>query len=118
VRLKKGDFLGREAAARIKEAGVARRLCCMTADDPSLLLLGKEALLDGDRPLGYVTSAGYGATTGESILYGYLPVSHAEPGTALSVWFEGRAHPVTVAAEPLFDPAGERMKAVAAPAPA
>ena len=52
---------------------------------------------------------------GESILYGYLPVSHAEPGTRLSVWSEGAAHPVTVSTEPLFDPANERMKDVAAP---
>ena len=43
VRLKKGDFLGREA------------------------------LLDGDHVLGYVTSANYGGTVGESISYGCLP---------------------------------------------
>src|SRR4051794_36124452 len=120
VRLgKDADFIGREAAAAIKERGVERRLCCTVADDPARLLVGKEALLDEDgRPLGYVTSAGYGATVGESILYGYVPVSHAEPGTALKVWSEGAAHPVTVSAEPLFDRAGERMKDVAAPAAA
>src|SRR4051794_23263642 len=119
VRLnKEADFIGREAAAAIKERGVERKLCCMVADDPARLLVGKEALLDGDRALGYVTSAGYGATVGESILYGYLPVSHSEVGTTLSVWAEGAAHPVTVAAEPLFDPANERLRDVAAPAPA
>jgi dimethylglycine oxidase len=119
VRLgKDADFIGREAAAAIKERGVERKLCCMVAEDPALLLVGKEALLDGGRPLGYVTSAGYGATVGESILYGHLPVSHAEVGTTLSVWTEGRAHPVTVSAEPLFDPANERLRDVAAPAAA
>jgi glycine cleavage system aminomethyltransferase T len=65
-----------------------------------------------------VTSAGYGATVEESILYGYLPVGHAEIGTTLSVWADGAAHPVTVSAEPLFDPANERLKDVAAPAAA
>jgi dimethylglycine oxidase len=115
VRFKKdADFIGREAAAAIKERGVERKLCCMVADDPARLLVGKEPLLDGDRPLSYVTSAGYGATVGESILYGYLPVSHAEPGTRLSVWADGAAHPVTVSTEPLFDRAGERLKDVAA----
>ena len=87
----------------------------MVTDDPARLLVGKEALLDGDTPLGYVTSAGYGATVGESILYGYLPVSHAEPGTRLSVWSEGAAHPVTVS-EPLFDPEMARLRDVAAAA--
>jgi dimethylglycine oxidase len=116
VRLgKDADFIGRDAAAAIKERGVERKLCCMVADDPARLLVGNEALLDDDdRPLGYVTSAGYGATVGESILYGYVPVAFAEVGTALRVWSEGRAHPVTVSAEPLFDPAGERLKDVGA----
>jgi glycine cleavage system aminomethyltransferase T len=87
----------------------------MVADDPARLLVGKEPLLDADdRPLGYVTSAGYGATVGESILYGYVPVAYAEVGTRLSVWSEGAAHPVTVSAEPLFDPANERLKDVGA----
>src|SRR3954465_4914791 len=77
VRLKKdAGFIGRDAAAAIKERGGERKLCCMIADDPARLLVGKEALLDGDRPLGYVTSAGYGATVRESILYGYPPLSH------------------------------------------
>ena len=50
VRLgKDADFIGRAAAAEIKERGVRRRLCCMVAEDPSLLLVGTEALLDGDR---------------------------------------------------------------------
>ena len=116
VRLgKDADFIGRDAAAALKERGVQRKLCCLVADDPARLLVGKEPLLDHDgRPLGYVTSAGYGATVGESILYGYLPVSHAEVGTTLKVWSEGAAHGVTVSAEPLFDPANERMKETAA----
>jgi glycine cleavage system aminomethyltransferase T len=112
VRLGKGDFIGRDAAERIKAAGVTRRLCCLVADDPAAILVGKEPLLDGTRAVGYVTSAGYGATVGKSIAYGYLPVEYAEPGTVLSVWTGGRAEPFTVSAEPLFDPAMERLKDV------
>ena len=118
VRLKKGEFIGREAAAAIKERGVERKLCCMVTDDPHVALVGKEAILAGDIPVGYVTSAGYGATVGESILFGYLPVEHAEVGTTLGVYSEGRTHPVTVVSDPLFDPANERLKDVAAPAAA
>jgi glycine cleavage system aminomethyltransferase T len=112
VRLGKGDFIGRAAAERVKEEGVTRRLACMVTDDPSVVLVGKEPILDGDVPLGYVTSAGYGAAIRQSILYGYLPVSHAEVGTALTVHSEGARHAVTVAADPLFDPAMERLKDV------
>ena len=110
VRLGKGDFIGRDAAVRVKEAGVTRRLCCLVTDDPSVLLVGKEPVFDGERAVGYVTSAAYGATIGQSILYGYLPVALAEPGTRAGVHSEGARHGVTVVAEPLFDPGMERLK--------
>jgi glycine cleavage system T protein len=116
VKLQKGDFLGREAAARAKEDGVERKLCCLVMDDPHVVLVGKEPILDGERVLGYVTSAGWGATMEESIAYGYLPVSHAEPGTRVSVHSEGRREAATVSAEPLFDPGMARLRDVAAAA--
>ena len=51
VRLgKDADFIGRDAAAAIKERGVTRRLCCLVTDDPAVMLVGKEPLLDGDAP--------------------------------------------------------------------
>jgi glycine cleavage system aminomethyltransferase T len=114
VRLgKDADFIGREAAAAIKERGVSRKLCCLVTDDPTVMLVGKEPLLDGERPVGYVTSAGFGATLQESIAYGYLPVELAEPGTALAVHSAGAEHRVTVVSEPRFDPEMARLKDVA-----
>jgi glycine cleavage system T protein len=114
VRLsKEADFIGRDAAAELKERDVARSLCCLVTDDPTVLLVGKEPLLDDGEPVGYVTSAGYGATLGESILYGYLPADLAEPGTPLAVHSEGADHPVTVVSEPRFDPEMARLKDVA-----
>jgi glycine cleavage system T protein len=114
VRLgKDADFIGREAAAAIKERGVTRKLCCLVTDDPAVMLVGKEPLLDGDRPVGYVTSAGYGATLGESIAYGYLPIELSEPGTALAVHSAGAEHRATVVSEPRFDPEMSRLKDVA-----
>jgi dimethylglycine oxidase len=119
VRLsKEADFIGREAAAEIKERGISRSLCCLVTDDPSVILVGKEPLLEEGSPVGYVTSAGYGATLGESILYGYLPLELSEPGTALAVHSEGGEHPVTVVSEPRFDPEMARLKDVAAAQPA
>jgi glycine cleavage system aminomethyltransferase T len=113
VRLgKDADFIGRSAAEAIKERGVTRKLCCLVTDDPAVMLVGKEPLLDGERPVGYVTSAGYGATLGESIAYGYLPIELSEPGTALAVHSAGADHRVTVVSEPRFDPEMSRLKDV------
>jgi glycine cleavage system T protein len=114
VRLSKdADFIGRGAAEEIKARGATRRLACMVVDDPSVVLVGKEPILDGSRAVGYVTSAGYGATVGESILYGYVPVELAEVGTALAVHSEGAGHSVTVVSEPRFDPEGARLRELA-----
>ena len=113
VKLDKGPFSGRETLARVKEAGVRRRLRCLVLDDPSVVLVGKEPILDGDAAVGYVTSAALGASVGESIAYGYLPVERAEVGTVLSVYAEGERHAATVASEPRFDPRNERVRDVA-----
>ena len=91
VKLKKGDFLGREALMRSKEAGIERRLCCLTLDNPEHVVMGKEPILAGERVLGYVTSANVGYTVGKSVAYGYLPTDYATPGTRVTVEYFGQA---------------------------
>ena len=36
----------------------------MTLDDPDAVVMGKEPIMDGNRVLGYVTSANYGHSIG------------------------------------------------------
>ena len=111
VRRRKGEFVGRDALRDIRAQGLTRRLCCMTLDDPDVVVMGKEPIMDGKRMLGYVTSADYGHSIGCGIAYGYLPMSHTEPGTSVDVLYFGERLKATVAQEPLFDPQGRKMKA-------
>ncbi len=108
VKLAKGDFLGKAALERVKAQGVTRKLCCLVLADPSAIALGDEPLLDGERVLGYVTSAGYGYTVRQSIAYGYLPVDYATPGTQIEVQLFGTHYGATVMKEPLYDPKSQR----------
>ena len=110
VKLNKGDFLGREALKRSREAGIKRRLCCLTLADPNHVVMGKEPILHGERVLGYVTSANSGYTVGKSIAYGYLPLAYATPGTAVTVEYFGRRYEATVTEEPLFDPSHSKLR--------
>ena len=48
---------------------------------------------------------------GRGIVYGYLPVDLAAEGTPVEVEYFGERHAATVAADPLWDPKGERLKA-------
>ncbi len=110
VRMRKGNFIGRDALREVRERGLNRKLCCMTLDDPARVVMGKEPILDGDRVLGYVTSANYGHSIGRGIVYGYLPVEYAEVGTAVDVLYFGECLQATVAHEPLYDPNGDKMR--------
>jgi dimethylglycine oxidase len=110
VRLKKGDFVGRAALDQIRAQGVSRKLCCLTLDDPNVVVMGKEPILDGDRVLGYATSANYGYSVQKSIVYGYLPVDHTPEGTKVEVYFFGQLHDATVVKEPLYDPENTRLR--------
>lgn len=110
VRLKKGAFIGRDALLQIREQGVARQLTCLTLDRPGDVVLGREPVLDDGRAVGFVTSANTGYSVGKHIAYAYLPIALAQPGRKLAIEYFGEALPATVAAEPLFDPAGERVR--------
>ncbi|HLH66212.1 MAG TPA: FAD-dependent oxidoreductase [Solirubrobacteraceae bacterium] len=105
------EFIGSEALARAREHAPQRRLCCLVLSDPLSLALGNEPVLAGEEVVGRVTSGGYGYTVGCSIAYALLPVEHAEPGTELAVGVFGDRVGAQVAAEPLFDPRGERIRA-------
>ena len=111
VRMRKGNFIGRDALREVRANGPRQKLSCMTLDDPVRVVMGKEPILDGDRILGYVTSANYGHSIGRGIVYGYLPVEYAEVGTAVDVLYFGERLQATVAREPLYDPRGDKMRA-------
>ena len=106
---KPGGFEGRDVLAARKEQGLSRRLCCLTLADPRVVALGSEPVRVGAEVVGRVTSGGYGYTVGASIAYAYLPVAHAEPGTAVSVNVFGDWVAGDVVAQPLLDPKSTRV---------
>jgi 4-methylaminobutanoate oxidase (formaldehyde-forming) len=108
VKLDKGDFVGRDALAAAREP--ERLLRCLTLSDPRAVALGSEPVRVGGRLVGRVTSGGYGYTVGRSIAYAHLPAAHGV-GTVVEVEIFGEWVRGEIAAEPLFDPRGERIRA-------
>ena len=112
VKLDKGaPFIGHDALAAAREDGPRKLLRCLTLEDPRRVALGNEPVRVGGEIVGRVTSGGYGYTVERSIAYAYLPPQAAEPGTAVEVEIFGRWVAGEVAAEPLFDPEGTRVRA-------
>ncbi|MGW0520356.1 GcvT family protein [Crossiella sp. NPDC003009] len=110
VRMDKGEFLGRDALAKLDPENPARRLSCLTLDDRTSNVLGKEPVFHQGKPVGYVTSAAYGYTVDRPIAYAWLPAEAATPGTGVQIEYFGRKLNATVAAEPLFDPEMARIR--------
>jgi 4-methylaminobutanoate oxidase (formaldehyde-forming) len=108
---KEGGFVGREALVAARERGPRQLLRCLTLEDPRSIALGNEPVRAAGEIRGRVTTGGYGYTVGRSIAYAYLPPEWTEEGTEVEVEIFGRWVRGVVAAEPLFDPRGERVRA-------
>jgi glycine cleavage system aminomethyltransferase T len=111
LRLKKPDFVGRAALLELKNQLLTRRLTCLTLDAPGAVVLGREPIWDDGAVVGFVSSANTGYSVGKHIAYAYLPVALTAPGQQLDIEYFGERLAVTVAAEPLFDPQGGRVRA-------
>ena len=107
---KPGGFLGRDALVAAKAAGPRKRLRCLVLDDPLAVCLGNEPVRLGGDVVGRVTSGGYGFAVERSIAYAYLPPD-AAIGARGEVEVFGDWIGFEVMREPLWDPAGERIRA-------
>jgi aminomethyltransferase len=88
---KPGDFVGREALARVAEQGPAKRLVGLTITGRGIARHGYPVLA-GDRRTGVVTSGTHSPTLGRPIAMAYVAPGDAEPGTILAV--EIREQPI------------------------
>lgn len=109
VAMGKGDFIGKAALESARAP--ARLLTCLTLDESRSVVLGEEPVRVDGRLEGRVTSGGYGYSVGRSIAYAYLPAEHTCTGQRVEVNLFGRWVGGEVVAEPLYDPANERVRA-------
>ncbi|KND86514.1 Dimethylglycine oxidase [Tolypocladium ophioglossoides CBS 100239] len=110
IQTSKEGYVGHAALKGRSRETAARRLRCLTVDDRHSMVLGKEPVYFDGRPVGYVTSAAFGYSTGKPIAYAYLPKMVAE-GDAVEIEYFGRRICATVAPEPLYDSQMSRLRA-------
>lgn len=110
------DFIGKEALRRVKQEGVSRRMVGLeiggdrlgTFNDGSMI----EAftVLDGEMPVGEVTSACFSPRLERNIGLAMVPVSLSEIGTDVQVATPAGIVSATVVPKPFVDPTKERPK--------
>jgi aminomethyltransferase len=99
TKLDKGDFVGREALARQKEAGVGRRLVGFRLKERAFPRPHYPVTFNG-QTVGEVTSGTLSPTLGEGIGMAYVPTEAAKPGTEIGIVIRDRAVPAEVVKPP------------------
>src|SRR5262245_15687567 len=110
-----GDFIGREAVLRRREAGLSRRLVQFLLADRQPLLYGNEAILRDGRVAGYLTSGGYGHHLGAAVGLGYVACGPCESvdellASSYAIEVACESVPARASLQPLYDPKGARLR--------
>jgi aminomethyltransferase len=101
-RREQGGFIG---AARIQaemKSGPARIRVGLAPEGRAPAREGTEIQDEQGRPIGIVTSGGFGASLNAPIAMGYVGRDHAKPGTKLNLMVRGKALPALVTPLPFI----------------
>jgi dimethylglycine dehydrogenase len=111
VDLKKGEFIGREAALQEKESGGgAMRLVAFGVDALDADCLGDEPIWHEGKVVGWVTSGAYGHSVQRSLALGYVPTALATANSGFEIEIIGERCGAERLAGAAFDPSGARMR--------
>lgn len=112
---KPGGFIGRQALAEQKQAGLDRRLLLFEVEDAKPLLLHDELILRDDEIVGLTTSGALGPRTGKSLCFGWVSSRGNETladlrSAAYQIEVAGERFALTALHRPPYDPDGVRMR--------
>jgi len=100
-KLNKGDFIGRDALARQKEAGLSRRLVGFEVTERGIARDGQEVLIAGAR-VGKVTSGSPAPYLKKNIGMAYVPKESANEGQELQIDVRGKLVGARIVKTPFY----------------
>lgn len=101
TKLGKGDFNGREALARQKEAGVRQKLVGFEMTERGIARDAQDVLIGGERA-GRVTSGSPAPFLKKNIGMAYVPVEHANAGQEIQIDVRGRTVGAQIVTVPFY----------------
>ncbi|TSA15485.1 MAG: FAD-dependent oxidoreductase [Comamonadaceae bacterium] len=104
------EFIGKQAALLEKAIGPTSKLVTLVLHTTDIDVSNDEAVLIGDRAIGYVSSGGYAHALGRSMAFAYVPTEVAVAGTVVDVEINGQRYSAQVQSGALYDPKGLRMR--------
>ncbi len=102
VKMKKGDFVGRDALAKQKEQGLTKKLAGFFVDGRGIARHGYALKVEGSGEPGIVTSGTQTPTVGKALGLAYVPLAAATVGTRLLVDVRGKDVPAVVVPTPFY----------------
>lgn len=100
-KLGKGDFIGREALAKQKEAGLKRKLVGFEMTQRGIARDGQDVVIDGT-PAGRVTSGSPAPFLKKNIGLAYVPVEFANEGRRIQIDVRGRLVDAQIVKTPFY----------------
>lgn len=101
TKLAKGDFVGRDAIARVKEEGVPERLVGFRCLERGFPRPGYEIAVGGER-IGRVTSGTVSPSLGVGVGLGYVATGSARPGIGVEILVRGQPVEAEIVKPPFY----------------
>jgi dimethylglycine dehydrogenase len=111
VSTQKPDFVGRDALLRAHDTGPRQHLATFVVEARDADVIGDEPIWRGGSVVGWVTSGGYAHWSKASVALGYVRAEAFEEDGSYEIEIIGERRLARLARQPLFDPAGSRMRA-------
>ncbi|MEZ5843743.1 MAG: FAD-dependent oxidoreductase [Hyphomicrobiaceae bacterium] len=108
--LRRGGFIGCQAALRQCETVPARKLVLLDIDVMDADAVGDEPVSHDGRVVGWVTSGGYAHNAGRSLAFAYVTSEVADETIGFTVEILGIDRPARRLPRPPFDPDGVRLR--------
>ena len=107
---KNGDFIGREAAEKVRGTGPVRQLCMFEVDAVDADVVAWEPLWINDAVVGYCTSGGYSHWADKSMAFAFVPSELVSDRLEAEIEILGERRKAIRMPAPVFDPEGMRLR--------
>jgi dimethylglycine dehydrogenase len=110
INLRKPNFPGKEALLREHAAGLARRFTVLEIAAGETEPYQNETVYRNGKPVGRISSGGYGHRVGKALAHAYVDAPHYADGTELEVLALGERRAAKVIRPAPYDPSNARPR--------
>ena len=101
------EFIG---LVNIKQDTSSNKLTPLIVETNDIDVTNTEAVTNGDKSIGYVTSGGFAHFVNKSVAFSYINTNELKSTNRIQVEINGDLFKCSIIKEPLYDPSGEKMR--------